>query len=381
MKSPFLPWLPRLPWLPCLAALAALGLVAPACGTAAAGGPASHAAAMPVRLPHGTPVAHDIRTGPGVTRSLMLSHYHPSLAGTPGDTPVYVFEGKEPGGTLVIVGGTHENEIAGVFAATVLVETARVNRGRLIVVPRANNSAVTVPDEKRPAPEWVAIRSPSASSSASRRFRFGSRLTNPLHQGAPDPAELLLPGASKALPGYEARNLDRAYPGSAEGPLTQRVAFAIVELLRREKADLAFDLHEAPPASRLSWMLVSHPRGLDLAAMAVLELDAAGLAMKLEASDEGFRGLSHREWGDATTALSFLVETPNPNQVEGAVGVEPVSHAEYPLASRVAAQLQTVQAVVSTYSASVPPERRIELAPEPDYRLLGTKGLGEFLLW
>lgn len=366
-------------------ALAALGLVAPACRATAPGGAVRQEAQAPVRLPRGEPAVHDLRPGPGVTRSLMLSHYAPSLAGTPGDTPVYVFEGKEPGGTLVVVGGTHENEIAGVFAAAVLVETARVNRGRLVVVPRANNSAVTLRDDKRPAPEWVVLTSPSplpaGSAPASRRFRFGSRLTNPLHQGAPDPAEVTLPGAAKALPGHEARNLDRAYPGSASGPLTQRIAFAIVELLRREKADLAFDLHEAAPASRLSWMLVAHPRALDLAAMAILELDAAGLAMKLEASDEGFRGLSHREWGDATAVLSFLVETPNPSQAEGARDVEPVSHAEYPLAARVAAQLQTVLAVVSAHSASAPPQRRIELAPEPDYRRIGAEGLGAFLLW
>ena len=367
--------------LPALVTLSALAFVAPACRATSPVPPASPATAAPVRLPRGTPETHDIRKGPGVTRTLMLSDYHPSLAGTPGDTPVYVLEGKEPGGTCVVVGGTHQNELAGIFAATVLVETARVSRGRLVVVPRANNSAVTLRDEKRPAPEWVVIASPSTPPSASRRFRFGSRLTNPLHQGAPDPAEVRLPGASKALPGYEARNLDRAFPGSAEGPLTRQVAFAIVELLRREKADLAFDLHEAPPASRLSWMLVSHPRGLDLAAMAILELDAAGLPMKLEASDEGFRGLSHREWGDATPVLSFLVETPNPNQVEGARDVEPVSHPEYPLASRIAAQLQTVLTVVATHAASAPPERRIELAPGPDYRLIGRKGLGEFLLW
>ncbi len=103
--------------------------------------------------------------------------------------------------------------------------------------------------------------------------------------------------------------------------------------------------------------------------------------MKLEVSDEGFRGLSHREWGDATPVLSFLVETPNPNQVEGARDVDPVSHAEYPLASRVAAQLQTVLAVVATHSASAPAGARIELVPGPDYRRIGTKGLGEFLLW
>lgn len=367
----------RSPRLPSLVALAALGFAAPACRATSPGGPASRGAAAEVRLPRGAPASHDIRPGPGVTRSLMLSRYEPSLAGTPGDTPVWVLDGQEPGGTVVVVAGTHENEIAGVFAATVLVETARVKRGRLVVVPRANNSAVTVRDAERPVPEWVTI----ASSTASRRFRFGSRYTSPLHQGAPDPAQVNLAGAAKPLPGYEARNLDRAYPGSATGPLTQRVACAITELLRRETADLAFDLHEAPPASRLSWMLVAHPRALDLAATAILELDAAGLAMKLETSDQGFRGLSHREWGDATAALSFLVETPNPNQVKGARDVEPVTHAEYPLAARVGAQLQTVLTVVATFSSSAPEERRIELVPEPDYRLLGAKGLGAFLLW
>ncbi len=305
----------------------------------------------------------------------MLSSWLPSLAGTPGDTPVFVLEGKEPGGTLVVVAGTHGNEIAGVFAATALVETARVSRGRLVVVPRANSSAVTVRDDERPVPEWITIQTPSGP----RRFRFGARLTNPLHQGAPDPAEVNLPGAAKALAGSEARNLDRAYPGSADGPLTQRVAFAIVELLRREKADLAFDLHEASPDSRLAWMIVAHPRALDVAAAAVLDLDAAGLPMKLEVSDEGLRGLSHREWGDATGALAFLVETPNPNQVKGANAVDPVLDLRYPLASRVAAHLKSVLAVVEVWSAGAQAGRRIEFALAPGFAAAGTKGLGEYL--
>ncbi len=204
--------------LPSLVALAALGLAAPACRAASPARPrARRRDAGPPPARHAGDPRHPARARESPAR-LMLSHYHPSLAGTPGDTPVFVLEGKEPGGTLVVVGGTHENEIAGVFAATVLVETARVNRGRLVVVPRANNSAVTLRDEKRPAPEWVVITLALRLVPASRRFRFGSRLTNPLHQGAPDPAELKLPGASKALPGYEARNLDRAYPGSADGP-------------------------------------------------------------------------------------------------------------------------------------------------------------------
>ncbi len=305
----------------------------------------------------------------------MLSSWLPALAGTPGDTPVFLLEGKEPGGTLVVVGGTHENEIAGVFAATALVESARVSRGRLVVVPRANNSAVTVQDDERPVPEWVTVR----SSSGPRRFRFGSRLTNPAHQGAPDPVELKLPGTAMALSGREARDLDRAYPGTADGPLTQRIAFAIVELLRREKADLAFDLHEASPDSRLAWMIVAHPRALDVAAAAVLELDDAGLPMKLEVSDEGFRGLSHREWGDATGALAFLVETPNPNQVKGALDVDPVDDARYPLVSRVSAQLRTVLAVVAAWSAGMPVERRVELSPGFDLAKPGATRVLEFL--
>lgn len=336
-----------------LVAVGALGIASPACTSATNG----------------------LRPGPGVTRTRMLSSWLPSLARTPGDTPVFVLEGKEPGGTLVVVAGTHGNEIAGVFAATALVETARVSRGRLVVVPRANNSAVTVPDDERPVPEWITV----ASRSGPRRFRFGSRLTNPLHQGAPDPVEVKLPGAEKALPGREARNLDRAYPGSADGPLTQRVAFAIVELLRKEKADLAFDLHEASPDSRLAWMIVAHPRALDLAAAAVLDLDSAGLPMKLEVSDEGFRGLSHREWGDATGALAFLIETPNPNQLNGALAVDPVDDPRYPLAARVAAQLKSVLAVVDIWSAGAPATRRIEFALVPGFGPAGATSLAELL--
>ena len=41
----------------------------------------------------------EVRPGPGVTSIRSLSCYLPALTNTPGDTPVYVLEGKEPGGT------------------------------------------------------------------------------------------------------------------------------------------------------------------------------------------------------------------------------------------------------------------------------------------
>lgn len=324
------------------------------------------------------PLAHDLRPGPGVTRETTLSEWHPLLAGTPGDTSVFVLEGREKGGTLVVASGTHENELAGVFAATLLVERARVAKGRLVVIPRANNSAATWRDPERPAPEEVVLASPSGP----RRFLFGARTTNPAHQGAPDPAAFRHVRGGKELPGVEARNLDRAYPGAPAGTLTERVAFAIVELLRREKADLAFDLHEAGPGSRLAWMVVAHPRALDLAASAVLDLDAAGLPMKLESSDESFRGLSHREWGDAADVLAFLLETPNPSQERGAAAkgsVEQVGHPDLPLAARAGAHLETVLAIVAAHAASAPPERRVLLEEVPGRAALLERGLGAFL--
>jgi predicted deacylase len=74
----------------------------------------------------------EVRPGPGVTRVGRLSDTLPGLAGTPGDTPVYTLAapaGTVPGGTALILGGTHGDEPAGSLAAVVLVETARVSTG------------------------------------------------------------------------------------------------------------------------------------------------------------------------------------------------------------------------------------------------------------
>src|SRR5512140_3061401 len=62
--------------------------------------------------------------GPGVTRVVPLSSYHAGLKGTPGETDVYVLEGAEPGGAVLVLGGTHGDEPAGYLAAVVLVERA-----------------------------------------------------------------------------------------------------------------------------------------------------------------------------------------------------------------------------------------------------------------
>ncbi len=337
--------------------------------------PSTLALAAALELPKGTPMAHDVRPGPGVTARRMLSSYLPSLAGTPGDTDVYVLEGTSQGGTVVVLGGTHGNEIAGIVAATVIVERARVEAGRLLVVPNANNSAVSYADPKRPGPATIEI----TTASGARQFAYGARRTRKEHQGASDPEQYVHPKSTEQVDGEEIRNLDRAYPGDPEGPLTQRIAAAVMRLLQQEHADVAFDLHEAGPESRLAWMIVANPKNIDLGALAVLKLEALGLDMKLEPSSDTFRGLSHREWGDLTDARAFLIETPNPGQVDNPAGVDVANHPAYPLSKRVGAHLATVSVILETYNESVPERSRILLRDVPSLAEVTRDGLGKYL--
>jgi hypothetical protein len=328
-----------------------------------------------VKVPAGAPFQHDIKAGPGVSSVKKLSSYLPGLAGTPGDTDVYVFEGAEPGGTVFVAGGTHANEIAGIVAATVLVEHAWIQRGRLIVVPHANNSAVSWTDPKRPGPEWVTLQTPSGD----RRFKFGARLTRPEHQGAPDPPKYHHPASTEELDGTEARNLDRAYPGRPDGTLTERIAAAVMQLLKAERVDIAFDFHEAGPESRLAWMIVANPKNSEPAAMAVLALESGDVPMKLEFSSETFRGLSHREWGDQTSAQAYLFETPSPSMTESSRTADTVNDAKLPLARRVAVHLASMSAVLDAYNEGAKPLKAVRLAGVPTLAELTRSGIGAFL--
>jgi predicted deacylase len=249
-----------------------LTLAAAAAACAAIGvAPHLHAVAQgPVTVPAGTPFVEDVRSGPGVTAVKNLSDYSRSVARTAGDTRVFVLGGSELGGTMFVAGGTHGNEIAGIMAAVVLVEHARVRKGRLIVIPHANNSAITDVDPERPGPDSITLSTPGGE----RRFKYGSRRTKLADQGEADPPKYRHPKSNEALDGNESRNLNRAYPGRADGNLTQRMAFAIMEVLKAEQADLAFDLHEAGPESRLAWMIVANPKNIEAGATAVLMLES-----------------------------------------------------------------------------------------------------------
>lgn len=240
-----------------------------------------------------------------LTKVRKLSSYLHSLKKTRGDTEVYIYKGKEPGGTALILGGTHPNEPASLVTSVVLAENIRVERGTVIVITRANNSGYTATEPQEGYPNRFFIES---RSKRQRSFRVGSRFTNIL-DGWPDPTVYEHHPSRQVLSGNETRNLNRAYPGKENGTLTERIAYAITELVKQEKVDVVIDLHEAAPEYPVINALVAHDRAMDIASIATMDLQMLGLEFRLEPSPYNFHGLSHRELGDATTAYALLMES------------------------------------------------------------------------
>ena len=303
-----------------------------------------------------------------LTARRMLSDYFPGLRGTKGDTDVFLFEGKKKGGTLLVLGGTHANEPGGYITAVVLLENIAVRQGRVLIVPRANSSAFTHSDPQEAAPQRFFLATPAGGR---RWFRYGSRLTNPVYQW-PDPTLYINP-AGQMLSGPEVRNLNRCYPGRPHGYLTEKIAFGIMELIRREKVDLGLDVHESAPEYPVINAIVFHERSAELAALAKLGMEAEGFDIRLEASPPNLRGLSHREWGDYAGIHALLIETPNAahGRLKGRPTPDlivqgrdkfyvraaklgrlfvPYGPEGIPLKVRVARHLATVRAIVSSFN-------------------------------
>ncbi len=114
-------------------------------------------------------------------------------AGTDYETPVFTIKTdcKEP--TIMIVAGTHGNEKAGIKATEYLKDNLHIERGTLIIIPRANILACE---------ENV------------RCF----------------PPEI---------------NLNRVYPGNPQGNSVEKLAYEIFNLMKRYNIDILVDLHES----------------------------------------------------------------------------------------------------------------------------------------
>ena len=338
----------------------------------------------------------EIIPGPGVTTTENLSTYFAALAGTSSDTKVYVLDSGKPGATALVLGGTHPNEPAGFMTAVVLTEHASVREGRLIIIPQVCSSGFTCTDPLEGYPQSYSIQ----TKSKKRSFRFGARGSNPLTEW-PDPLVFLQYPSGQQLSGNEVRNLNRSYPGRPDGTVTERVAYAVMRLIEREKVDIAFDLHEAAPEIPIIDAIVTHEKGKDVAASALFTLESENLQYALEMSPPNFHGLSHREWGDRSSVFPYLMETSNPIQgrlrgvTNEALVVQGVDQKYYeaeqigsmritynlegePLARRVGRHLRGLQALLGAYMESMP-EKPIVVEGIPPFDEILARGLGDFL--
>jgi len=238
-----------------------------------------------------------------------LSDYFEGIRGTPADTDVYIQAGDAAGGTLLILGGTHANEPAGVIAAVVLLERAAVSRGRMIIVPYANMMARSHTFPQDAHPQTFSF---TTKGGKRRSFRYGSRTTNPVYEW-PNPDIYIHPASGQTMAGMERSNLNRAHPGVADGGITERLAYGFMQLIKAEQVDLAIDLHEASPEYPVVEAMVAHENAMELAAMVAMELEFEGIPIRLEPSPQNLRGLNHREWGDNADVLAMLLETSNPS--------------------------------------------------------------------
>ncbi|MDR7468438.1 MAG: succinylglutamate desuccinylase [Armatimonadota bacterium] len=334
--------------------------------------------------------------GPGVTKVVRLSDYFAGIRGRAVDTDVYFLEGRGPGGTVLVLGGTHPPEPAGMLAAVVLVENARVQRGRLLVIPQANRSGFTATPAGLGFPGGFTVQTPRGPL----RFRIGGKNTNPIHQW-PDPDEYVNPATGARWSGEQARDLNRVYPGRPSGYLTERLAYALMELIRRERVALVLDMHEAPPDRPLINAMAVHPRGVDVATVALLNLELQGIKVRLEISPAQFRGLSHREIPEYSQAVAMLHETNSPlhGALRGRATEELLTTARdeflvhasragwtgtthppegVPLDVRVARHV--AMAVELTRALTeVRPSQAVVLEGVPSYNELAERGVGQFL--
>ncbi len=357
-----------------------------------------------------------VTEGSAVTRTEKLSTYNQYLANSFGDVDIYVLEGEEEGGSVLILGGTHANEPAGHMAAIVMLEQFKPTKGTVYVIPNICQSGLSHNDPLEGTPQYIHF---TTANGDVRTFHFGSRASNPIDQW-PDPDTYLhtsgdwtprYENASKnttqTLSGSEVRNQNRCYPGIANGTLTEKVSYAVTNMINTLKIDMVIDLHESSPEYAVNNAIVAHEKALEIAGIsATINLEAEqGIKIKVEPSPVNLRGLTHRELGDYTDAFALLCEVGNPSQGRfrgytdealaitgkdpcykvaseihnGALLYVDYSSGDFPISLRVARHVATVAALIENMGFDYP-DKEIIIDNVPDYQeMVDADNLGLWL--
>ena len=346
----------------------------------------------------------EIAENPNLTEVKMLSAYAPRLKGTDLDTEVYFFDSGVEGGTFLILGGTHPNESAGMLSDVALIENIEVTEGRVIIIPRTNNSGFTHTSPLDGMQDFFTL---TLSDGSERSFRVGNRLTNPVDQW---PDVNYYEGTSgRTIYGTEnpeVRNVNRLYYGTEDGVLTEQVCYGIYNLINEEGVDLTMDTHEGSPEflyldCTMVNMKRDNTKAMSIASDMALSMNFDDLDMRVEYSGVTSYGLSHRSLGDNTDSMMTLMETYNPSMgpLHGKMdddliinGNEPnyyeahkdgyiyfqVPEDGYPLIERVARHIACIEYLSEAYSWEYP-EKAISFTGLGDYYTIVEGGFEKLL--
>ncbi len=333
-----------------------------------------------------------------ITTVKKLSDYSGVVKGTVNDCNVYIFDSGVPGGTILLLGGTHPEEPAANVAAQVFTENLKVTQGKVIVIDRFNTSGSLCTRIGEAYPRFFTIETPWGV----KKWRYGDRTASPLDSW-PDPEAYVHYPSGQNLAYMDIRNINRNWPGKADGLLTERTAYAAMELIRAENVNMTVDFHEAELEYPVENTIVTHEKGNEVAAMTSMMLTSQtfDVPIGMEFSPKALHGLSHREIGDYSDAVSYLFEVAEPmlDRIRGITDEEllmsgkdrfvikagehkllyaPIDENGWPIDKRIARHVTTTVTLIQVNNM-MHPDQTILLEGIPSYDDILANGTGAYL--
>lgn len=327
-----------------------------------------------------------------------LSDYSQSVKGTINDVNVYIFDSGVPGGTLLLIGGTHAEEPAANVSAQVFTENLKVSAGKVIIIHRINASASTTTRLGEAYPRFFHVTTPWGI----KQWRFGDRVASPLDSW-PDPEVYVHYPSGQNLAYMDIRNVNRNWPGRPNGLITERTTYAVMRLIEAEGVNLTIDFHEAELEYPVENTIVTHQEGNEIAAMTSMMLTAQtfDVPIGMEFSPKELHGLSHREIGDHSDAVSYLIEVAEPmlDRIRGITDEEllmsgkdrfvmiagehkllyaPIDEEGWPFDKRVARHVTAAATLVQVHNM-MRPDQTILMEGIPSYQDIIDNGTGYYL--
>jgi len=181
----------------------------------------------------------------------------------------------------------------------------------------------------------------------------------------------------------------------------ERVTYGAMQIMREEKVDIAIDVHGAETMFPVTNCIVAPEKSMRIATMTSLTVKAKeGFDNHVEPSPSGFRGLSHREIGDYSDTLPFLLEAPIPflDQPTGPKTVDllldgkdpfllslskkgklfvPYDETGWPMDKRVGQHCSVILEIMRQFSRKSP-DREIKIRNVPRYADVVKNGVGHY---